>query len=210
MRTLEELGIASAATKANGNARAVADGEPYAAAIKVVGVAPILLHRYDDVAVERKAQSAKSSLAKKQDDLESYVYRTATGEIGIPATNVKACLREAARSFQDPRSSRKSARDLVTASLHVEPFLASLGRTTWDAVDVRRAVVQRNAVSRRRPMFQEGWELELSVIVLAPEYITASWLHELITRAGRFTGLGDFRPDFGRFRMDSFTVKETL
>ncbi len=210
MRTLEQLGIASVATKADGNARAVADGGPYVAAIKVVGVAPILLHRYDDVAVERKAQAAKNSQAKKQDNIESYVYRTATGEIGIPATNVKACLREAARSLQDPRSPRKSARDLVTASLHVEPFITSLGRTTWDAVDVRRVVVQRNAVSRRRPMFQEGWELELSVVVLAPEYISPSWLHELITRAGRFTGLCDFRPDYGRFRLDSFAIKEVI
>jgi predicted phage terminase large subunit-like protein len=55
MRTLEQLDVASVATKADGNGRAAADGVPYAAAIKVVGVAPILLHRYDDVAVERKA-----------------------------------------------------------------------------------------------------------------------------------------------------------
>jgi len=207
MQTLE---VASVATRGKSNGVASGRDFAYAAEIGLVGVAPILLHRYDDAAVERRAKAAKNSVMKKADDVDSYVYRTADGAIGMPGRNLKACLRETARSLQDPRSPRKSAMDLIKAAVQVEPFIASMGRTTWDAVDVQRVVVQRSTISRRRPVLHEGWQVRFTVIVLAPEYITADWLHDLITRAGRFTGLGDFRPDYGRFRMDSFHLKEVI
>src|SRR5262249_23651755 len=138
------------------------------------------------------AKAAKTSPIKKTDDVGSYVYRTGDGEIGIPAKNFKACLREAGRSLPDPRSPRKSARDLVQSAIQIEPFIASLGRTSWDVLDVQRVVVTRTAVSRTRPMFREGWQVGFGVVVLAPEYVSTDWLHDLITRAGRFVGVGLF------------------
>jgi hypothetical protein len=208
--TLERTSIPSVATKANGNGRLSGLDASYAVEVVLVGTAPILFHRWDDASVERKAKAAKNSQTKKSDDVESYVYRTSDGEIGIPGKIFKACLREAGRSLPDPRSPRKSARDLVLSTVQVEPFISSLGRTSWDVLDVQRVVVMRTAVSRTRPMFQEGWKVGFDVVVLAPEYVSPDWLHDLITRAGRFVGLGDFRPDYGRFRMDSFQVKELL
>lgn len=210
MTALERISIPSVATKANGNGSMAAPDASYAVEVVLVGTAPILFHRYDDASVARKATAAKNSQARKVDDVESYVYRTSTGEIGIPGKNFKACLREAGRSLPDPRSPRKSARELIQSAVQVEPFIASMGREVWDSLDVQRVLVQRNAVSRARPMFHEGWKVTFDVIVLAPEYIAVDWLHDLVSRAGRFVGLGDFRPDYGRFRMDAFLVKELL
>src|SRR6266566_2606453 len=101
MQTLE---VASVATRGKSNGVASGRDFAYAAEIGLVGVAPILLHRYDDAAVERRAKAAKNSVMKKADDVDSYVYRTADGAIGMPGRNLKACLRETARSLQDPRS----------------------------------------------------------------------------------------------------------
>ncbi len=210
MTALERASIPSVATKASSNDSIAAPDASYAVEVVLVGTAPILFHRWDDASVERKAKAAKSSQTKRSDDVESYVYRTSDGEIGIPGRNFKACLREAGRSLPDPRSPRKSARDLVQSAIQIEPFVASLGRTHWDALDVQRVLVNRNAVSRTRPMFREGWTVGFQIVVLAPEYVSPDWLHDLISRAGRFVGLGDFRPDYGRFRMDSFRVKELL
>jgi hypothetical protein len=208
--TLERTSIPSVATKASGNGSVPNLDASYAVEVVLVGTAPILFHRWDDAAVERKAKAAKNSHERKTDDVENYVYRNSDGEIGIPGKNFKACLREAGRFLPDPRSPRKSARDLVQSAVQIEPFLASLGRTSWDALDVQRVLVNRSAVSRTRPMFREGWKVGFDVVVLAPEYCGPDWMHDLITRAGRFVGLGDFRPDYGRFRMDSFQVKELL
>src|SRR5262245_25681914 len=103
MTALERISIPSVATKTNGNGSTAALDASYAVEVALVGTAPILFHRWDDASVERKAKAAKSSQAKKTDDVESYVYRTSDGEIGIPAKNFKACLREAGRSLPDPR-----------------------------------------------------------------------------------------------------------
>jgi hypothetical protein len=205
MSISETVEVASVETKGNGKKPDLSQG--YVAAIEITGTAPLLFHRYDDVAVEAKGKAAKNSAEKKSDNVESYVYRTSDKELGIPGTVFKASLREAGRSVQDPRSPRKSAVDLVKAAIQVEPFIASLGKKDWDYIDRRRVVVQRSAITRHRPALAEGWKLKFQIVVLAPEYVSPDWLHDLVTRAGRFVGIGDFRPDFGRFRLDRFEVK---
>jgi len=191
-------------TSANGHASSAGEQE-YAIQVEVIGTSPLLMHRYDTVSVKAKGAAAKNSETKKTDDIESYVYRDPSNkQIGIPGRNFLSCLREAARSIPDPRSPRKSARDLVATGLRVEPFMAPLGKTTWDYIDEQRVVIMRSAVSRSRPAFKEGWKVSFRVLVLAPEYITETWLHELIQRAGRFQGLLDARNiGYGLFRVAS-------
>lgn len=176
---------------------------PYVVEVAVEGTEMILLHRYDVEAVKQKAGAKKGSSDKKSDNVESYVYRTESGEIGLPGLNFKAAICEAAKFAQDPRSPRKSARDLFRAGIRVRG-MASFGKTTWDLLDTRKVNVQRNAVPRVRPAMQSGWKLTFTVEVLLPEYIQPKWLHELTTNAGRLCGLGDYRPDFGTFMVTSF------
>lgn len=181
---------------------------PYSVAVVVEGVAPLLCHRYDCAEVEAKARAAKGSATKKTDNLESYVYRVPeTNEIGIPGRNLKACLVDAARSTQDPRSPRKSARDLVRASIFVTPEVASLGKNTWDFEDKQGVIVQRGRVTRIRPGFAKGWRLSFAVNVVQPAYVPPELLENVVKTAGAFVGLGDFRPDYGRFTIRSFEVR---
>jgi hypothetical protein len=205
-------------TKTGGNGDTLREGAAsnaeYAVEVEIEGVTPILFHRWDTGAVESKSKAAKNSVEKKTDNLESYVYRDKDGNIGIPAAMLKACLRDAGRSMQDPRSPRKSAVDLIKASLQVEPFIAPMldrkGKvcTEWEYVDDHRVVVQRSAINRRRPAFTEGWSTTFTIVVLAPEYISERFLHELVTRAGRFVGIADFRPEYGRFSLMAFKVRQ--
>jgi hypothetical protein len=188
---------------ANGHASALGEQE-YGVEVEIIGTSPLLMHRYDTESVKRKGSAAKNSKEKKSDDIESYLYRDGKN-IGIPGRNFLSCLREAARSIPDPRSPRKSARDLVATGLRVEPFLGSLGRTTYEYIDEQRVVIQRSAVSRSRPAFKEGWKVQFTILVLAPEYIDEAWLQALVTRAGRFQGLLDARNiGYGLFRIASF------
>lgn len=187
--------------------------QPYSVQLVIVGTEDILFHRYDVEQVEAQSKAAKGSKEKKTDNVESYVHRTAKGYIGIPGLNFKACLADAAKFFQDPRSPRKSARDMVRAALKVpgEAFFRNAkGKPAkeWDYLDKRRVTVQRNAISRSRPALTQGWKIELQINVVDPEYITSEWLSELIVRAGRSVGLCDYRPDFGTFRVETFKVIE--
>jgi len=177
--------------------------DPFSVEVSIVGVADILFHRYDVDAIEMQSKAAKGSKIKKSDNIESYLYRNRDGTLGLPGIVFKACLSDAARSFQDPRSPRKSARDLVKAAIAVQDG-ASFGVRKHDYTDKRRACVGQAAVTRHRPALEAGWKITFIVDVLDPEYVAVDFLSELVTRAGRSQGLCDYRPDFGRFRVASF------
>lgn len=179
---------------------------PYRALIRVTGTAPLLFHAWNVESVEEKAGAAKGSKAKKTDDIESYVYRDEAGRLGIPGKNLHAALVEAGRSVQDPRSPRKSARDLCRAGLvpltiHA-PFEPDV--TDWDYLDRQRVTVQRAGITRTRPAMREGWTATFAMLVNTPEYLQPAFVHQLAEAAGRLVGLCDFRPTYGRFRVVSF------
>jgi len=180
----------------------------YSAQVKIEGISRILFHRYDPEVVEQKSKAPKGSREKKTDNIESFLYRDIDGYISIPATNIKACLLNAAKHFSDPRSTgqKKQAKELFAASIFVEPEMCPVlieGQKVKDPqfIDRRGAVVQRNRVNRERPGLLPGWQCEFMVNVFAPEYISPELLREVLSVAGRFIGLGDYRPDFGRFQV---------
>lgn len=179
-------------------------GIPYVCELQITGVAPLLFHRWSCDAVEAKSKAAKGSKSKKTDNVESYVYRDEAGDLCLPGEYVRQSVLMAAKFRQDPRSPRKSAFDLFKAGVVSITELASLGVKEWDYLDRRRVVIQRNAVTRERPAMRAGWTANVQLQVLVPEYISLDVLSDVLTNAGRLVGVGDFRPTFGRFRIDKF------
>lgn len=186
----------------------IEQGAPYTAEVEFVGTAPFLFHRWSNEAVEAKAKAAKNSKAKKEDDLESYVYRDEKGVLSIPGEYFRQSLIHAAKYRQDPRSPRKSAMDLFKAGVVCLKEHCGLGVKEWDYIDRRRVLIQRNAITRARPAILSGWKVAGEFMVLLPEYIDPASLHETFTQAGRLVGVGDFRPTFGRFQVSKFQVQE--
>jgi len=179
---------------------------PYTATVRIEGVCPILFHRWSNEAVEAKAKAPKGSKAKKTDDLETAVYRTDTGTIGIPGNYLTGAIVHAGRFKQDPRSPRKSMADLLKAAVVPLTVLADTGAKVWDYEDRRRVIVQRNAITRARPALREGWQASFELLVNIPEYVPAQTLHALLIDAGRLVGIGDYRPTYGRFHVTAFNI----
>lgn len=188
------------------NDGASALAEPYVVEVTLEGTSPILFHRYSVEDVEAKEKAPKNSKAKKEDNVEAYVYRTEDGEIAIPGEYVRQAIIHAAKYRQDPRSPRKSAMDIFKAGVVSLTELASLGTKEWDYLDRRRVMVQRNAVARVRPAMLPGWRATFHFQVLLPEYIDPPFLHDVLVQAGRLVGIGDFRPTYGRFAVVKFEV----
>lgn len=183
----------------DGGNETIRQSEPYSVRVTVEGSADFLFHRYNVESVEEKSRAAKNSTVKKTDDIESYVWRSADGNLAIPGEHLRGAIVAAAKFRQDPRSPRKSAQDLYKAGVIVTTLLASLGVKKWDYLDKRRANIHRNAINRIRPAMRAGYQVTFDVMVLLPEYIDRNQLREVIEQAGRLCGLGDFRPTFGRF-----------
>lgn len=198
---------ATAIDPVSNDAAAVIDiSQPYAALVSVVGTAPFLFHRWSVDGVEAKSKAAKGSKAKKEDDLESYVYRDRQGNLAIPGEYFRMSIIGAAKFKQDPRSPRKSAMDLFKAAIVVLEEQCSLGIKDWSYVDKRRVQIQRNAITRARPAVEAGWKCDVLLQVLLPEYVSPELLNEVIQSSGRLVGVGDFRPTFGRFLVEGFKI----
>lgn len=188
----------------NGAKEEIEEGVPYKATVTIEGAAPILFHEWNNEAVEEKSKAAKGSKAKKSDNLESYVVRCDNGHLAVKGTSFCAAIAVAGRYRQDPRSPRKSAKDLLKAALVPMTLYADTGAKVWDFEHRARVVVQGNGITRVRPALREGWKVTFEVLVNLPEYVSPAFLHDLIILAGKLCGLGDFRPTYGRFRVTSF------
>jgi hypothetical protein len=181
---------------------------PYMVEAQIEGTSAMLFHRWSVEAVDEKAKAAKGSKAKKTDNIESYMYRDAKGDVAVPAEYFRQTIIHAAKFKQDPRSPRKSAMDLFKAGIATIGELCSLGVKEPDYMDQRRVVIQRNGITRTRPAMLTGWKCAVSLQVLLPEYISPAMLNEILQYAGRIVGVGDFRPSFGRFMVTGFDVIE--
>ena len=193
--------------------------KPYTVDVEIEGTCDIVFHRYDCaeyIASVSKAGGKKGSASKKTDNVPAYVYRVPgtgdsndannPGEMGIPAYALKACLVYAGKSFKDPRNARARASEILKASILVEPPVPSLNVSKWDYEDIRPCVIQTARVPRVRPALKTGWKLGFQITVTQPEFITVDFLREIVENAGRFAGLFEMRPDYGRFKINKFEV----
>jgi hypothetical protein len=198
----------------NGGAEAIETGLPYIVHVTIEGTSDLILHAWNCEAIQEKSLARKGSSAKKKDNLESFVRRNQDGLICLPCEYLRMSIVNAAKYRQDPRSSRKSAMELYKAALVVLKELAPITTVTgqlpkvWDYEHRCRVQVQRAGITRCRPAFREGWKVEVSILCNLPEYITPRELNEVIASAGRFIGVGDSRPTYGRFQITSFEVQK--
>ena len=210
--SIDEQPLSALNDPSNGASGIFAGEKPYVAHLTIQGTAALLLHAWNVEAIEAKALASKGSSARKTDAVETYVHRDENNLICLPSEYLKMSIAEAARSKQDPRSPRKSAFELFKASVNwsreFTPIKTAKGELTeeWDFIHRARVRVQLNAVTRHRPAFHTGWSATVDLLVNAPEYISPDLLHEVACMAGRFKGVGDFRPSYGRFRVTHFTT----
>jgi hypothetical protein len=181
--------------------------------IIIEGVSDAFFHRYNHIDVENKKAAKKGDIIKKTDNPEAFVWRDKDGYICLPGNYVKQSCVGAAKSKSDPRSPRKSAKDLFKAALIVNTNLARIVPAgakgpvkQWDFLDTRPVVVQQSRVPRTRPVFAAGWRAEMEFTIVAPSLLPAKFFHEVLCDAGLLNGVGDNRPDFGRFQVLKFEV----
>ena len=185
--------------------------EPFSVKVKIQGTQDLLFHAWNDEAVSQKANARKGSEEKKRDNPESYIYRNDEGYICMPGRYIVRSIVEAGRNFLDPRSARKTAKDLVQAAVMADEMLSPVlvkGKPTkeWEYDDRQRVCIMRSAITRTRPAFKKGWEVDFTLVSLASDLVPPDFLRKLIDNAGLLIGVGDFRPTYGRFRVNHWEI----
>lgn len=183
--------------------------------VEIEGIAPLLMHSArlaDPLDEATKALAKVTGKRKKTDDDHTEVSRLeflgslyVSQEFGpfIPGQNLEAALfRGATRTKLG--TALKSA---LLIPQNVNPLVYVGPRTPdelWkDPQFVHRASVKvgTSRVIRTRPVFpqwQVAFEGELDTEVVDP-----GAFESIVETAGRLVGLGDWRPRFGRFRVNS-------
>jgi len=181
--------------------------------VRVVGVSPLLMHRPN---LSTGASRRRSEIPSPEEEALEALY-TSGDIIVVPSINVKAMIRDAGRNYRIPqRKATYGAYIKAGVDIEPSPYIPLLNPGTnkpyrvsekpW-AVDIRPVVVQRNRVLRARPRF-DNWALEFKVINLDPGLLKADIIKQILVDAGKYYGLGDFRPEFGRFKVEKFEAIE--
>jgi hypothetical protein len=164
--------------------------------VKIRGIAPMLQNRYPmEGESEEKARRRDEKFDPKE-DAEKALYRNKDGCF-VPSSWIEAALRDTAKEFKG--KGRSSLKGAILSSVFVEPEEIPLGKQTYDEIDRRPAVIQRQRIVKSRPRFN-SWEIEFT-INFDEERVKKEILKEILIEAGKSKGIGDYRPKFGRFEV---------
>lgn len=191
----------------------------YAVDVEIVGVAPLMQHKYPMPTLETMAKGGKKSTGSKDytQEWREYLYTTSDGQVCQPSSHLEGAMVKAAASFKVTGKRGKSYKDLFSANVFVDPPEILHGISVPEELDtdadkplyldMRPVVVQRARVVRIRPTFKPGWKLAFTINVIDDE-ISSEIVNDVLTLAGKAVGIGDYRPKFGRFMVSRFSEQK--
>lgn len=178
---------------------------------KVIGECPLLLHNARlanplDPLVKQIKQITSKKKKTEEDQLEIFRLEWQGGlyfdeDLGpyVPGLAVEACIKEAARL-------QKRGKDVLRGLMVMSDKCPLKYKWPRDIdslyaneqfVDIRSVVIGGRRTMRCRPIFRE-WELE-APISYDPEVLNRDDVVSFLRDAGRYIGLLEMRPRYGRF-----------
>ena len=169
--------------------------------VEIEGIAPLLMNRFVmENPDEEKGAKRRDKQYDIKEDTEKALYKDKKIGCYAPSAWIEACLRETAKQFKG--KGRSSLKATILSSVFVDSEKIPLNKDTYDAIDVRPVVIQRNRVVKGRPRF-DSWKLKF-VLNFNEERIKKETLKDILEEAGATKGIGDYRPKFGRFKLVKF------
>lgn len=177
------------------------------------GFSPLLLQSdtlADPISPASKELKTFSGKRKKTDadyeemariEWHANIYLNDDGAPCIPAANIQRMLRDAGTLHKNGKTIERACM-MVDEQYPIDyegPKSADELFASGQFLDRRTVVVSRARVVRTRPIFRQ-WALTFSV-AFDPEHINRETLDSTVHDAGRFVGLGTYRPRFGRFEV---------
>lgn len=174
--------------------------------VEIKGIAPLLQHRY--LFKDEKDQMAKKSAGRKDysSEWKTAMYWDDTIGMYEPSNHLEGAMQKAASNFQIPGKGKKTYKDLFKSSVFVTPENIQFGLNgspdklvESGKLHIHRALVRVNraGVERLRPMLK-SWSLSFELQVLEDQ-IEPDAVKQILEYAGRYVGIGDYRPKYGRF-----------
>ncbi len=176
--------------------------------VEIEGISPLLMNRYIEGTTEetkvRKGEPKKISPEQK-------LYVDAEGRPYVPSTYIRNALIEAGKNVKVQGKGKATYSKVLGSMLVVEPGAITIEPGTWEPFSITAVnPMTKGRMLVVRPMFKQ-WKLRFTLTVT--DDISKDKLAAVLEEAGRYVGIGDWRPAkkgmYGKFIVTKFEeVKE--
>lgn len=182
--------------------------------VRLEGISSLLINRFketDEVPATMK-KSNKKNYGTSREQAEATAYRDEdTQRIWIPSSWVKGSLSAVSSDYKLP-ASRKSVKSVIGGAvipLTDKVYFCENYLLKDIEVDSRPVVIQRARIMRHRAKL-EKWSVELD-LEIDETILPLENVSEMLSDAGRRSGIGDYRAQkggpFGRFHVVKWDVQ---
>jgi hypothetical protein len=180
--------------------------------IEIRGTSPLLIHRFSEAAEQSKStRRIQVNDREPREEATKAAYIAPDGTFYFSSFSIPNAMANAGASHK-MRGSRKTLRFIVPSAVRVTSEIITIlngdGVAKDFEVDARPVTIPatKGRIMRYRPRFDQ-WGAKFSLL-LDDSSLSVEDAQRLLTEAGQFIGIGDFRPEkrgpFGCFRVTSF------
>jgi hypothetical protein len=170
--------------------------------VHVKGVKPLLQHSTYAMTLP-KNKKVKSSEHDPIEEAALCLYKNEAGKMCVPFMHILSAMRKAATNLKKGGAGKKTLKDFVFSGLEITPDLIELDTQSYD-VDIQMVRIGTSRVPRARPLFKK-WELDFKITIKDEQTWDAGTVRQVLEEAGKYQGIGDFRPLYGTFEVISMT-----
>ena len=169
--------------------------------VKVEGVSPLIMHKF---IINPEATSRGKKVYIPEEEAEKVAYRNEKGELVLPTTHFKAAMTKSATEFT--AKGKKTYKDFIKSGLMFEETETILDQQEYE-IYTCAVVIARSRIARSRPRINK-WSCGFTMEITDETWLNPTVVKEILEAAGKFKGVGDNRPEFGRFKITEFkTIK---
>lgn len=171
--------------------------------VKIKGNKPLLQHSTYAMTLP-KSKKVKSSEHNVDEEAALCLYLDGNDKMCVPFMHILAAMRKAATNLKKGGSGKKTLRDFVYSGLRISPDLIEINPQKYN-VDIQIVKVGNARIPRARPLFKH-WEVEFVITIVDEQTWDAGTVRQVLEEAGKYQGLGDFRPLYGTFEVTSMSI----
>ena len=179
---------------------------------KLNGLSPLLMHNPSSLMQPKNETLGRKRNPTAEEDAEASRYVLPDGNLYVPAIAVRNCMLNGSKGY---KVGKKGAMTILSGAILMADEAFPLSRENKAikgkdyAIDVRRAVVQRQGIPRARARIELPWQLECSFMFNAELFEDVErgleFIKTVLNNAGQTVGLLDYRVEkkgwFGRFEV---------
>lgn len=169
--------------------------------VEIEGVSPLIVNRFLEKQISDKIKKRSGELKDLAVEDKLYI---ANGRPYIPARYLEASMIEAGKQHKIAGKQKATYSKLIGSSVSVSPSAIDLQPNKWTPFTISAVnPMTRGRMIITRPMF-ESWGLKFTIICENDD-ISVDTIEKILSYAGQFVGIGDWRPDkkgkYGKFRI---------